>query len=103
MRIWSVQTGQQLQVLRGHELPVAALAFSTDGRTLTSVSGDAVKVWDVSAGTELRSQKTKYGKSGMEKLSSMPSFSLFGGGDKERKQELQREKNFKHVGVQNCG
>ena len=66
VRIWSVQTGQQLQVLRGHELPVAAVAFSNDGRSLTSVGGDAVKVWDVSAGTELRSQKTQYGKSGME-------------------------------------
>jgi WD40 repeat protein len=27
VRIWSVQTGQQLHVLRGHELPVAAVAF----------------------------------------------------------------------------
>jgi WD40 repeat protein len=95
VRIWSVQTGQQLQVLRGHQLPVGAVAFSPDGRSLTSVSGDAVKVWDVSAGAELRSQKTKYGKSGMEKLNSMPSFSIMGGGDKERKQELQRQKNFK--------
>jgi WD40 repeat protein len=95
VRIWSVQTGQQLQVFRGHELPVAAVAFSNDGHSLTSVGGDAVKVWDVSAGTELRSQKTQYGKSGMEKLNSMPSFSVFGGGDKERKQELQRQKNFK--------
>src|SRR5882724_8676386 len=95
VRIWSVQTGQQLQVLRGHELPVAAIAFSNDGHSLTSVGGDAIKVWDVAAGTELSSQKTQYGKSGMEKLNSMPSFSLFGGGDKERKQELQRQKNFK--------
>ena len=95
VRLWSIQTGLQLQVLRGHQLPVGALAFSNDGHSLTSVSGDAVKVWDVSAGTELRSQKTQYAKSGMEKLNSMPSFSLFGGGDKERKQELQRQKNFK--------
>jgi len=95
VRIWSVQTGQQLQVLRGHELPIGAVAFSNDGRSLTSVAGDAVKVWDVSAGTELRSQKTQYGKSGMEKLNSMPSFSLFGGGDKQQKQEAQRLKNFK--------
>lgn len=95
VRIWSVQTGRQVQVLRGHELPVAAVAFSNDGRSLTSVGGDAIKVWDVSAGTELHSQKTQYGKSGMEKLNSMPSFSVFGGGDKERKQELQRQKNFK--------
>ncbi|MDX6577211.1 MAG: hypothetical protein QOE96_3164, partial [Blastocatellia bacterium] len=95
VRIWSVQTGQQLQVFRGHELPVGAIAFSNDGRSLTSVGGDAVKVWDLSAGTESRSQKTKYGSTGMEKLNSMPSFSVFGGGDKERKQELQRQKNFK--------
>ena len=96
VRIWSVQTGQQLQVLRGHELPVAALAFSTDGRTLTSVSGDAIKVWNVSAGTELRSQKTQYGKSGMEKLNSISSIGcVMGCGNKERKQEEQRLKNFK--------
>jgi WD40 repeat protein len=95
VRIWSVQTGRQLQVLRGHELPVGAVAFSNDGHSLTSVGGDAVKVWDVSAGTELHSQKTQYGKSGMEKLNSMPSFSLMGGGDKQQKQEAQRLKNFK--------
>src|SRR5882672_8892519 len=95
VRIWSVQTGQQLQVFRGHELPVGAIAFSNDGHTLTSVGGDAVKVWDVAPGTELRSQKTKYGSTGMEKLNSMPSFSLFGGGDKQQKQEAQRLKNFK--------
>jgi WD40 repeat protein len=95
VRIWSVQTGRQLQVLRGHELPVGAVAFSNDGHSLTSVSGDGVKVWDVAAGTELGSQKTKYEKSGMEKLNSMPSFSLFGGGDKQQKQEAQRLKNFK--------
>jgi WD40 repeat protein len=95
VRIWSVQTGRQLQVLRGHELPVGAVAFSNDGHSLTSVSGDAVKVWDVSAGTELRSQKTKYGSTGMEKINSMPSFSIWGGGDKQQKQEAQRLKNFK--------
>ena len=95
VRIWSVQTGQQLQVFRGHELPVGGVAFSNDGRSLTSVGGDAVKVWDVSAGTESRSQKTKYGSTGMEKLNSMPSFSIWGGGDKQQKQEAQRLKNFK--------
>jgi len=96
VRIWSVQTGLQLRVLRGHELPVGALAFSNDGRSLTSVGGDAIKVWDVSAGTELRSQKTQYGKSGMEKLSSLDSIGcVFGCGNKQRNQEAQRLKNFK--------
>jgi WD40 repeat protein len=95
VRIWSVETGRQLQVFRGHALPVGAVAFSNDGHSLTSVGGDAVKVWDVSAGAESRSQKTKYGSTGMEKLSSMPSFSIWGGGDKQQKQEAQRLKNFK--------
>ncbi len=95
VRIWNVETGRELQVLRGHNLPVGALAFSNDGKSLTSASGDSVKVWDVAAGTELRAQKTKYEKGGMEKLNSMPSFSLFGGGDKQQKQEAQRLKNFK--------
>jgi WD40 repeat protein len=96
VRIWNVQTGRQLLVLRGHGLPVGAVAFSNDGHSLTSVSGDAVKVWNVAAGTELRSQATKYGKSGMEKLDSIDSFGcLFGCGDKQQKQEAQRLKNFK--------
>ncbi|MGI8917153.1 MAG: caspase family protein [Pyrinomonadaceae bacterium] len=96
VRIWSVQTGRQLLVLRGHGLPVGAIAFSDDGHSLTSVSGDAVKVWNVSAGTELRSQGTKYGKSGMEKLNTLDSLGCFlGCGNKQRKQEEQRLKNFK--------
>ena len=93
VRIWNVQTGHQLQILRGHELPVGALAFSNDGRSLTSVSGDAIKVWDVLAGTELHSQKTKYEKSGVENFSSIAAFGL--DGNKERKQEVQRAINFK--------
>jgi len=95
VRIWNVQTGRELRVLRGHELPVAGVAFSNDGRSLTSVSGDSVNLWEVATGSELHSQKTKYEKTGMEKLNSMPSFSLFGGGDKQQKQESQRIKNFK--------
>jgi len=91
VRIWSVQTGRELQVLRGHELPVGGVAFSHDGRFLTSVSGDSVKMWNVAAGTELGSQNTKYEKSGGEKLGS---FSIFGA-SKQEKQQQQRFKNFR--------
>jgi WD40 repeat protein len=91
VRLWSIQTGRQLQVLRGHELPIGALAFSPDGHSLTSVGGDAVKVWDVSSGGELRSQQTQYGKSSLEKFGS---FSIFGAG-KGQKQEQQRLRNLK--------
>jgi len=91
VRIWNVQTGRELHVLRGHELPVGGVAFTNDGRFLTSVSGDAVKMWDVAAGTELGSQKTKYEKSGGEKLGSMSIF----GSSKQEKQQQQRFKNFR--------
>ena len=94
VRIWSVQTGAELHILRGHELPVGALAFGRDGRFLTSVSGDSIKVWDVAAGSELDTQKTKYEKSGREKLASAGSFSIFGGNNKE-KQAQERIKNFR--------
>jgi hypothetical protein len=91
VRIWNVQTGAALHVLRGHELPVGGVALSHDGRLLTSVSGDAVKMWDVAAGTELGSQKTKYQKSGGEKLGSLSIF----GSSKQEKQQQQRFKNFR--------
>ena len=91
VRIWNVQTGRELHVLRGHELPVGGVAFSRDGRFLTSASGDSVKMWDVAAGTELGSQKTKYEKSGGEKLGSLSIF----GSSKTEKQQQQRFKNFR--------
>ncbi|HEY9502662.1 MAG TPA: WD40 repeat domain-containing protein, partial [Pyrinomonadaceae bacterium] len=91
IRIWNVQMGRELHVLRGHELPVAGVAFSHDGRFLTSVSGDSVKMWDVAAGTELGSQKTKYEKSGGEKLGSLSVF----GASKQEKQQQQRFKDFR--------
>jgi WD40 repeat protein len=91
VRIWNVETGRELQTLRGHELPIAAVAFSSDGHSLTSVSGDAVKMWDVAAGTELGSRKTKYAKGGLEKL----NLSIFMAGDKRQQQDYQRFKNSK--------
>ena len=51
VRIWDVQTGKQLQVLRGSELPVGAVAFSSDGKVLASTGffsngTTSVVLWD---------------------------------------------------------
>jgi WD40 repeat protein len=62
-RIWDVQTGRELKVFRGHELPVGAVAFSNDGRSLISASVDSIRVWDVGTGSESRSFKTSFEKS----------------------------------------
>lgn len=50
IHIWSVQTGQLLDRLTGHEGPVMTLAFSPDGSTLISGSWDrTVRVWSIFA------------------------------------------------------
>ncbi|KAK9465521.1 WD40-repeat-containing domain protein [Lipomyces arxii] len=48
IHLWSVQTGQLLDRLSGHEGPVSCLSFADDGGTLASASWDrTVRVWDV--------------------------------------------------------
>lgn len=50
IHIWSVQTGQLLDRLAGHEGPVMSLAFSPDGSTLISGSWDrTVRLWSIFA------------------------------------------------------
>ena len=45
---WSVQTGQLLDRLAGHEGPVSSLAFAPDGSVLVSGSWDhTVRIWNI--------------------------------------------------------
>ncbi|KAF2245835.1 WD40 repeat-like protein [Trematosphaeria pertusa] len=53
IHIWSVQTGQLLDRLSGHEGPVMSLAFAPDGGTLVSGSWDrTVRLWNIFARTQ---------------------------------------------------
>jgi RNA polymerase sigma factor (sigma-70 family) len=59
VRVWDVKNGKELVKLSGHQNRIRCLAFSPDGKTLSSASGDAVSagtvhVWDVATGKELR-------------------------------------------------
>lgn len=48
IHIWSVQTGQLLDQLSGHEGPVASLAFAPSGSILISGSWDhTVRIWSI--------------------------------------------------------
>lgn len=54
--IWDVETGERLQLLVGHIIPVSGLQFSPDGSTLATASlGGVIKLWNTSAGEERHS------------------------------------------------
>ncbi|KAK5126215.1 hypothetical protein LTR08_004776 [Meristemomyces frigidus] len=53
VHIWSVQTGQLLDQLSGHEGPVSTLAFAPNGSSLVSGSWDrTVRIWSIFARTQ---------------------------------------------------
>ena len=59
-RLWDVQTGQDLQALKGHTGQVQSIAFSRDGQSVLTGSGDygetkdySARLWDVATGKEL--------------------------------------------------
>lgn len=53
IHIWSVQTGQLLDQLSGHEGPVSSLAFAPNGGALASGSWDrTVRIWSVFGRTQ---------------------------------------------------
>ncbi|EEH05332.1 periodic tryptophan protein [Histoplasma capsulatum G186AR] len=53
VHIWSVQTGQLLDRLAGHQGPVSSLSFAADGRHLVSGSWDhTIRIWSIFGRTQ---------------------------------------------------
>jgi WD40 repeat protein len=51
IRLWDVATGQERATLQGHTEAVCSVAYSPDGKTLASGSGDGtIRLWDVATG-----------------------------------------------------
>jgi len=67
IRVWDFETKKEIKVLSGHTESVNSIAFSPDGKTLISGSGDlrekdsTIKLWDIEKGTEIRTL-TGHGK-----------------------------------------
>jgi WD40 repeat protein len=58
VRVWDVNTGQCLNLLRGHTNSIFSVSFNADGRTLASGSADqTVKLWHLNQGRCLKTLK----------------------------------------------
>ncbi len=55
VRLWDVDTGQELAIFEVHTDQVFSVAFSPDGTLLASGGRDNVRVWDVASRSELDS------------------------------------------------
>ncbi len=55
LKVWDLETGDELRTLVGHSGWVTGVALSADGRRAVSASRDkTIKVWDLETGDELR-------------------------------------------------
>lgn len=59
VHLWDVSTRTLQKTPKGHTGEVQDIAFSSDSRTLVSAGTDAIRLWDVSNGTELKSLPTQ--------------------------------------------
>ena len=54
-RYWSLENGQLIRELKGHQSPVMGVAISPDGkRALTGSSDHTLRLWDLESGREVR-------------------------------------------------
>ncbi|MDN3515429.1 MAG: tetratricopeptide repeat protein, partial [Candidatus Brocadia sp.] len=54
-RIWDVQSGKEVLVLKGHSLCVNSVTFNPEGNRIATASDDkTAKIWDAASGKEIR-------------------------------------------------
>jgi WD40 repeat protein/tRNA A-37 threonylcarbamoyl transferase component Bud32 len=62
VRLWDVDTGQEIRILRGHTGHVYSVCFSPDGKRLASAGADqTVRLWDASTGQAVRTVQVPTG------------------------------------------
>ena len=50
VKLWSIETGENIATLEGHPERITAIAFSPDGTTLASMAWRDIRLWDVKSG-----------------------------------------------------
>jgi len=53
LRVWDLETGQELHTLRGHEGSVEAVAVTADGHAVSASYDRTLRVWDLDTGAEI--------------------------------------------------
>jgi WD40 repeat protein len=55
IKLWNLETGEEIRTLKGHTSGIAQVNFSPDGKTLASGSRDkTIKLWNLANGQEIR-------------------------------------------------
>ncbi|NEP62993.1 MAG: WD40 repeat domain-containing protein, partial [Symploca sp. SIO2G7] len=59
IKIWNIDTGEELRTLRGHTNIVHSVAVTPNGNKVVSASSDkTIKIWDIDTGEELKTFNT---------------------------------------------
>ncbi|MFG2004738.1 protein kinase [Spirillospora sp. NPDC048911] len=56
--VWNAMTGQRVRSLEGHTYPLVSMAFSADGKTMTT-GAELVRIWNLDTGRQLRGIATQ--------------------------------------------
>jgi formylglycine-generating enzyme required for sulfatase activity/Tol biopolymer transport system component len=63
IKLWDAGTGENIRSLKGHIGPILCLAFSPDGKTLASASGEPmIRLWDVAMGKNAITLRQDFGQ-----------------------------------------
>ncbi|MEY2913906.1 MAG: hypothetical protein RLZZ184_3215, partial [Cyanobacteriota bacterium] len=83
IKLWDVETSQEIRTLSGHSDHISSLAFSPNGQILASASKDkTLKIWTIDNGEEISS--IKYNDAVINSIAFSPDGKVLaaGSGDK---------------------